>query len=238
MNRIDNEIEKSKKEKSITPFIKYLIFSILEDSLVEVYGSNYSMKCLQSSIATRELLNDLGFHSKLDYGSCCFSIVRGQYPYNLTWGGFWDKDYHIWVITEYHELVDFTISQMHLHPKLDLQVKIEPILPLWYSPIDTMPSILKYLPQDFNIVVQEKLSGQDKVDLDSLLALAKKKLILARENNQYRMYEKFIIENPSVLEHLLKNGNVWMKGSVMMQQKQIPLPAWIQNKEKELLERL
>ncbi|ENM5895723.1 hypothetical protein NTH50_003915 [Vibrio mimicus] len=32
------------------------------------------------------------------------------------WNGFWGDDHHVWLMTEFGELVDLTIKYLHLYP--------------------------------------------------------------------------------------------------------------------------
>jgi len=130
MSKLEEEIKKSKFEKLTSPLLMYFIFNLIEESLFEVYGKNSSMKCLQSSIAIQKILKQFGIESKIHYGSCCFSLIEKKTK-NFCWGGFWDKDHHVWLITEFEELIDFTISLVHLHPKIITKNDFEEIPPLW-----------------------------------------------------------------------------------------------------------
>ena len=229
---IKRDIEESIGTKGTSDLLKRIVFTIVEKSLIKVYGINYSTKCLQSSIGIQMLLKDFGINSRILCGSVCFSSVRGYNPYQVTWEGFWDKNYHIWIITDFFEIVDLTISQLNVHPATTSKYT-HSIPPLWWSPADLFPPIFKYLPdgqanvgligEDLNLFEQFK----------NYVKEFKHKVINGLNINDLNF--EVILTGPSALDNLLENGNHWALGSLLISQRAIEFPEWIKNKEKELL---
>ena len=165
-------------------------------------------------------------------GAACFIEVAGVNPYRMTWGGFWDKDHHVWLTTEFHELIDLTISQLHLHP-VAIDKRYNNIPAIWWSPIDISPSCFRYLPSKFNIY--PKLEGQDELDMNAFLLSVDefKKRILNGENIE--TISDYILEGLDSLSYLLSTKDHWAMGAYFADQKQIPFPDWIVNREAELM---
>jgi hypothetical protein len=232
---IPDAIAKSKYNKGLDETLKRFILSIVDEALINVYGPNYSTRCLQSSIGVQKILTDFGIKSKLQLGACCFSIVKGNQPYQVSWGGFWDKYHHVWLITEFFELVDFTISKLHQHPSQVSDEIVHPLPVIWWSPIDICPPIFRYLPYEFNAEVSVDLLDIEKNALANFLTEVE--LIKNRKLHFYDSslnYVGTILSNPAQLEMLYESGNSWLLGSLMIQEQNIGFPAWIQSKERAL----
>lgn len=231
-----SEIKKSKDEKSVTDFLKRFILSIVELALMDVYGDNYSTRCLQSSIGIKKLLEDFGINSKLIEGACCFSNIKGSNPYMCSWAGFWDKDHHIWLITEFFEIVDFTISKLNQHPSFVHNENVQSIPVLWWSPADLTPPIFKYVPRNLNTIVNVELFGEEMEELNRFLDKVDEiKVEKLKTDNYDFIYQNGILEGPESLNTFILKGNHWACGSLIIQQKNISFPNWIIEKDQELL---
>ena len=113
---IGRQIEKSAAGKRTTPFLRRLVFQTVDAVSRSHYAKDYSMKCGQTAAATKMLLAKMGIDSRLTMGAVCFPKILwgGQFA---GWTGFWDADYHVWLETEFNEIVDLSISQLHDHPR-------------------------------------------------------------------------------------------------------------------------
>ena len=115
---IKAEIDKSKQDRSTSPFLRKFIFKIVDEAAKTIYGKNYSDRCAQTSEAIKYLLNALDIKSKIFVGSVCIlEVYKRKSEVGFCWGGFWDDQSHLFNITEFSELVDLTISQLHLNQK-------------------------------------------------------------------------------------------------------------------------
>lgn len=54
-------------------------------------------------------------------------------------------------------------------------------------------------------------------------------------DNNNLLYQNEILENPESLNQLYTKGNHWVRGSFIVQERNIPFPEWIIKKEQELL---
>jgi len=236
MINLQSEINKSKEYKSTQKLLQDFVFSVVEESLTNVYGENYSIRCLQSSLGIQKILKEFGINSSIQIGSCCFSVVEGTNPYQIVWGGFWDKDHHVWLLSEYFEIIDFTVSKLHLHPFRNGKNLANPIPPIWWAPASIAPPIFKYLPNKLNINLVPKLEEEENNELlryfDKLDEIKSKKLKLLEEG--YVPHEFEALTGIQKLNELYESGNNWLNGSLIIQEQRIPFPDWIIEKEKEL----
>ena len=72
---IQNQVKKSKIEKKTSLFLRRLIFHVVDIALKKHYSENFSMKCLQSSVAIRILLEQNNIKSRELMGAVCVSQV-------------------------------------------------------------------------------------------------------------------------------------------------------------------
>lgn len=225
-------VEHSKNQRSLNYILRKYIFRVTETSLVSVYNSNYSTLCLQSSYIIKAFLNNIGIKSTIFLGSLCVMKVSVDDPPIIGWTGFWDQEHHVWLITEFDEIVDLTISHLHLHPSTSGKGD-EPIPPVWWNPIDVWPSIIKYLPEGpIQIQLEEKemrLLEKLKDSLGSSIEFVNQNFSL--DNNLF----DDILFGPSSLDLLTSKGNSWLKKCLQIQNIHIQVPDWISNKENELI---
>jgi hypothetical protein len=145
---VKKQVEKSRSTGNTTPFLRRLVLQLADEVLMAYYGPNYHSQCLQGSVAIQAILAELGFKSVIVSGAACFAEVA---PGVLTWGGFWDEDHHVWVVAELGELIDLTISKLHLHPSSS-RANFEPIPAVWWDNLDYMPCAFRYLPDTWGHV--------------------------------------------------------------------------------------
>lgn len=227
------QVEKSKSAKFTSPFLRTLIFQIVDSALTEHYGKNYSTCCLQSSAAINQLLKRFGISSRIITGAfCTIEVYKQKNKIGWEWGGFWDKDHHIFVISENSDLIDLTISQLHLHPQSNKK-KYLPILPIWWSPISKWPPLIKYIPEK---TVEIELSEAEMNDLHLFLDKVNKladSYLLNKEVEDIR-FVPFLSGIESLNKYTLE-GNEWLKWAKEIIIKGVAFPEWIIKKEYELL---
>ena len=230
---IKKQAEKSRNEKKTSAFLRRLIFSVVEDSLKSHYGGDYSMKCLQSSVTIRELLDVFSINAKEYTGALCVSQVLDDDLRPVSWNGFWGDDHHVWVMTEFGELVDLTISALHLHP-MSRNHKQEPTPSIWWNDTGKWPSILRYLPGGaVNICVPD----QDKEDLETFKGLLFSNYEKTITNSDVKdVVFAPILDDMDSLNDLYSKGNTWARKSFLMQEANIPHPSWVRERENQLME--
>lgn len=222
------EINKCHTQRRTITEVQSYCLQITHTALETIYG-NYSDKCLQSSVGLHRVLKHLGISSKIVNGACCFITTKGSTP--ISWGGFWDKDHHVWLITEFFEIVDLTVSQLHLHPSKN-NGELDPIPALWWQPADYTPSIFKYLPD--SIVSENVLTefSEDQTLLENFLDYIDQ--LLLESNTNFYSFNIPVIDGPETLNKLYEHGNEWARGACLSNDS--PMPIWVRNRELELIQ--
>lgn len=230
---IQKQIKKSKREKKTSLFLRRLIFHVVDIALNKHYSETFSMKCLQSSVAIRILLEQNDIRSKELMGAVCVSQVFNDESKTPSWNGFWGDDHHIFLATEYNELVDLTMRYLHLHP-MSRENEQLPVPAVWWSDIDQWPTILKYLPENAKINIT--LPEEDNLDLENfkILVLKEYENTLKSSTVNEILFEP-ILNGIDSMNKLYNEGNMWLKKSWIFQELNIPLPPWIKEKEAELM---
>ncbi|SFR37995.1 hypothetical protein SAMN04488073_0110 [Marinobacter gudaonensis] len=229
---IKKQIEKSKRERRTSDFLRRLIFFVVEKSLIEHYGDDYSMKCLQSSVVISKILNDLGIKSREFVGAVCVSQVFKDSTRLPSWNGFWGEDHHAWTITEYGEVVDLTISALHAHP-MSKEYNQVPMPPVWWGDTEHWPQILRYLPEG---AVKLDLPENDAEDLEEFTARVLKELEQTLHNKSVDEVEYSpILHGIDALNKLHESGHPWLRGSYVLQEANIPHPPWVAERERQLM---
>jgi hypothetical protein len=155
-------------------------------------------------------------------------------PYQVGWAGFWDQDHHVWVESQGNELVDLSISQLHLHPRST--TTDEPIPPIWWSPANEWPPTMLYLPSGS---VTPQLEGDEAKQLESLLAqLPEVQQRVIASCTEAEIRGQPILLGLDHLNQLASNGNMWAQKSGQVIAQKVPLPDWVKNRFFEIGGRL
>lgn len=229
-NFLKKQINKSRAQRTTAPFLRRLVFTTVDQVAREHYELAYPMKCLQTSAAAKALLENLGIKSRLWMGATCFAEAFEQG--DVIWGGFWDRDHHVWLVTEFSELVDLSIAQMHQHPNRKRDDGI-PVLPIWWDETDQWPDVIRYLPD-----------GPVKIGLDDPVEIADLNIFLTKVRNRFedllrlRCVEdvKFgpILADVAMMDSLHKQNHPWLIRAAQFSDRGIPFPPWIQKRDAEL----
>ncbi|WP_085340384.1 hypothetical protein [Aquidulcibacter paucihalophilus] len=222
---LDAQRKKSKRLSLTSPFLRRLISSLVADALFEFYGGTVSMRCLQSSIAVKRLLDIYGIKSKNFIGDICL-LEASEDGSLCTWGGFWKDHYHVWTITEYGERVDLTVAELHNHPassrscwaKLpsiwwdNIQESVAPLIYLEDAPVD--PGIGSY---ELKEELAEFLELVDQKHFDALKSKTADQIISIDQ-----------VSKSSDLRQLEIDGHPWAKAAGRFLEIGLPpLPEWI-----------
>jgi hypothetical protein len=211
-------------------FLRQLVLSVVDAVAMKHYGSAYPLKCLQVSAAIQAVLNRFGIGSRLWLGAVCVAEVFDEAGQE-SWGGFWGGDHHVWLVTDYLEYVDLSISQCHLHPRCRRQDGV-PIPPIWWSDVTQWPTVLRYLPDS---PIKIGLEGEDAADLNEFLttvmaALDRHLTTRTVQDTQFRR----LLSDAASMNEGFDQGNPWLVRAIVFQEKGIPFPAWIRTREQEL----
>lgn len=198
------------------------------------YGHNYSVRCLQASECIRSILAELGIQSRLLAGALCTASIYVGPPQEYGWFGFWGEDHHVWLVTEYAELIDLTIAQLHLHPAAS-RPDAYPIPAFWWHPIYEMPCAFKYLPLG---PITIKLPPEEMEILDGVrnnaVALLSDEMTCGSMPKEPDFQIIYGIES---LNQLCQTGHPWASQALIFQEMGFPLPPWVAQRESELLSR-
>ena len=229
---IKKQIEISKRNKSTSPFLRRLILLVVDRSLKLHYGDSYSMKCLQSSVAIRSILDMYKIKSREYVGALCVSQAFERNDKLPNWNGFWDKDHHVWLHTEYGELVDLTINALHLHPASKGSDQL-PVPAVWWGDVEHWPKLLKYLP---DAAIKLELPEEEQKDLEAFTRFVKKEYesVLQGSSVNDIKYEP-ILHGVQSCNELHASGNQWLVKSYILQESNMPYPEWIQNRHNQLM---
>jgi hypothetical protein len=80
---LEDELRRSIQNNSLTERFKQIVFYTVHNALIQFYGSNYSTRCLQSTLGIRLILQKFEINSVFVEGSVCFGLVFGKNPYIL-----------------------------------------------------------------------------------------------------------------------------------------------------------
>lgn len=212
------------------PLVRELILSAVDRAARRVYREDYPVKCAQTAGAICRLLEKVGIRQQLWLGAVCLTQVSSAGEL-IGWNGFWGSDHHAWVQTEFNELVDLSISQLHSHPISSHSQA--PVPALWYSVRRSMPPIMKYLPD--TIVSEVDPEGEREL-YNRFLKEAEiefKHSCSQAEPGKKLFYPLLsdVREFP-VLESM---DDPWVIGSKIVLSGKIPLPDWILAREQELV---
>lgn len=231
---LQKQVQSSRRDRRTTPFLRRFVLSIVAEALQVHYGIESPEKCLQSSLAIQLVLDRLGISSSPWMGAACFAQAYKNAPHRTGWAGFWGEDHHVWLITEFRELVDLTISQLHLHPAFS-RSDGEPIPPLWWDDLGSWPNTIRYLP-DGRLSTNCKFETRD--DDDDLKAFKAHVIeTMARHTSSQDVQNVTfapILENEDSLNSLYQQGHPYIVKTHVVHQRAMPFPPWIQRRITEL----
>lgn len=231
---IQKQAQKSRRDRHTSQFLRRFVFSVVDEALHEHYGGDYPQKCLQSSVGIQLVLKKLGIESKLWTGAACFAQAYKNAPAQTGWAGFWDRDHHVWLVTEFMELVDLTISELHLHPSSSRR-DAEPIPPLWWDDIASWPRTIRYLPEGAVAPIFQFETRKETEDMERFKALV---LLTMERHMAARSAEDVafgpVLEGEHSLNSLHEQGDPYVVKTLIVHQLGIPFPPWVQQRINEL----
>lgn len=229
---MNKQATKAQNERRTPDFVRKLCFTIVEKALMLHYVDSYSMRCLQSSLAISQILKRFGIKSQVYTGEICVSQVFSDDKIAPRWNGFWGDDHHVWLMTEFSEIVDLTIKYLHLHPvtKGNGQLQMPAI---WWSDVSRWPRVIKYLPQG---PIAVKLPDEEMTDLQVFQAKVSQELDAFFESNSaQQVVFSPILHGPESMNDLYVKGDLWLVKSIVLQGGRLPYPQRIVDRERELI---
>jgi len=230
---LDKQATKAQNDRRTPDFLRRLCFTIVEKVLIQHYSDSYSMRCLQSSLAISLILKRFGIKSQAYIGEVCVPQVFAENSIAPRWNGFWGDDHHVWLMTEFCELVDLTIKYLHLHPVTKGNNQLE-MPAIWWSDATRWPNVIKYLPQE---PITAKLPSEEMIDLQDFQAKVNQELDLFLECSSVQQVAfTSVLHGPESMNHLFSKGELWLVRRAVLQDGRLPYPPRIVERERELLE--
>jgi len=231
MSDIEDQVREAQEAGKTTLFLSQLAFTIVDSVLIAHHGENDCIQCLHSSIGLQMVLARFGINSKLWGDAVCVAEVCSSSSYS-GWGGFWDKDHHVWLVSEFRELIDLSISKLYRHPSRTQNNVIE-MPAIWWQDMSRWPCVIKYLPRG---IVQPKLNEEDARDLEKF----KKSISHEIDKVLYNGQVEDIIPRPTLyntdsMNYYYEIGHPWITKVLMFQENKIPQPPWVIRREKEVM---
>ncbi|MEZ8257405.1 hypothetical protein BCU92_02560 [Vibrio cyclitrophicus] len=229
---LDKQATKAQNERRTPDFIRRLCFSVVENVLIQHYAESYSMRCLQSSLAISLILKRFGIKSEACTGEVCVPQVFSDTNTGPRWNGFWGDDHHVWLMTEFGEIIDLNIKYLHLHPvnKGNDQLQMPAI---WWTDAARTPSVIKYLPQG---PISVALPNEEMIDLQEFQVKVNQELDAFVEfNSVQKVVFTPILHDPETMNELYSKGDRWLVKSAAFQGGKLPYPQRIVERERELM---
>lgn len=220
-----------REQRSTDPGVARWVLSLAHRALVEVYGTDYSVRSLQASECIRRLLDRLEIKSVVWAGMLCVARVYPDLG-EVGWAGFWGDDPHVWLVTEFGELVDLTVSQLHQHPAFQ-RADSPPVPALWWRPLDKWPPIIRYLPTGR---VAIRLPAVDQTQLKCVCDTALRQLECEINGPRASATDVGpILTDIDCLNDLDREGLPWLRDCQLFQTVPPPLPGPVAQRYQELL---
>jgi len=111
-----------------------------------------------------------------------------------------------------------------------------PLPPIWWHPIDYWPSVIRYLPD-----APVKISlPEDETEILEALVGRTKAIVSESVSRGFIKEPRFstVLNCADGLDSIILNGeSEWAREALVFQDKNIPYPKWIADREAELRER-
>jgi hypothetical protein len=162
---------------------------------------------------------------------CAANAYPGP-PLELGWHGFWGDDHHVWLVTEFGELVDLALSQLHLHPSSKRPDSL-PIPAIWWRPLDHWPPIIRYLPHA-PIAIQLKPSEMLELQKikDVALQLMGSEMLSPHAPPLTVSPILLDVNSLNALDHA---GWPWLRACRVFNERELPWPDWVAHRHAELM---
>jgi hypothetical protein len=228
---LKKQVARSKHDRRTTPFLRRLIFSVVDREARRRYAANYCMRCFPCSAAIAMLLKQIGIQSGIVAGAFCIAEVFDD-PRHLSWGGFWDRDHHVWVMTEFGEVIDLSVSQLHRHPRSARDDAIATPA-IWWSDSGIMPPIFRYLPDSVVHAVADPVEAIDLDEFKIMVGLEFDRVLATSEVADIAFGS--ILDCMETLQAIKDAGDAWATKAFVIQRCGLPFPRWIVERETELM---
>jgi len=228
---LKKQFQKSIGAQSTAPFLRRFVIRIVDEVAQAHYGAEHPMKCTQTAGAIQVLLAELGIASRLTMGAVCFPKINSAGHF-VGWSGFWEDDHHIWLTTQFYEVVDLSISQQHDHPSTEGEEMPTPAI--WWDQAGGWPPIMRYLEDTF--VDRIALSCPDEqTSYERFVAkvgVAFSSALSERDVKDFTF--KQLLMDVDQLNQWTETKHPWATAALFVPEHQVAFPAWIIERQEEI----
>lgn len=226
-----DEAARSIRERRTSEVVRCAVVGAVHSALVERYDGDFSERCLQASFAIRRTLEVLGIRATPWAGDLCVVETFWNPPPEWSWGGFWDQDHHVYVVTEFVELVDLSICQLHRHGARRRPDGHAPPM-VWWDDVTTPAPVLRHLPR---ARINHGLVGAEAEDLSELLQAVEGLVNPDALATDMPSYPGPVVSSVHDIARLAEGGDPWAIGAfTAAAHPDFAFPPWIQERDKEL----
>lgn len=213
--------------------LKLLAMDIVHRAMVECYGDNYSIRCMECTMGFKSIFTKWGIDGFIVMGALCIPNIEPRMDLlTATWAGFWGKDHHFWAMTRFHEFVDLGMSQNHLHPVSLLRSPLQPPA-VWFSVTKPFPHFIRLMP--FALMGEARSSDEQprmEVYLRRVDELLDQAMIKTYQPGDIVFTGAPFATSIDDLNRLANAGDPWCSRAHLFQD--IPQPEWVAARIKEL----
>ena len=215
----------------LTPlFVRRLLFAVADLALRKEFGNTFAERTLESALAVKMLLKQFEIEADPFLVDVCYAnLYEGTGEYG--WSGFWDKEDHIILVTQFGEIVDLPVSRRHEHPD-NRRTDALPIPAVWWNPSEAMPSHFLYLPKGR---LSLDIAVEDKKRMDAFLQSVSEtgNDVIGKADSSDELYAPILIGEQSI-QKLREANHPWVLAADNAKIDNWPLPDYMQKRMEEL----
>lgn len=221
------QVQESIRARSTTGALRQLILHVVHRALVAHYGVNYAIRCLQACCGVQLLLTKLDLQSTIWEGALCCAHGCSARPDIVSWGGFWDRDHHYWLATQFYEIVDLTIRHSHKHPARSRDDGFQ-VPAFWWNVEEGLPPTIFYLPEGVVADDAPFENQDDAADMTRFLQVVDD----TWEERLRSLKPQQVSFGPLLTGYeswarLAKAGHSWVLVNCRAAEINLPLPPWV-----------
>jgi hypothetical protein len=219
------------KAARLTPLIaRRLLFAVTDLALRKEFGNTFAERTLEAALGVKMLLKQFEIEADPFLVDVCYAnLFEGSTEYG--WSGFWDKEDHIILVTQFGEIVDLPVSRRHEHPDNRREDAL-PIPAVWWNPSEAMPSHFLYLPKGR---LSLDIAVEDKKRMDAFLLGVSQtgNDVIAKADSTDELYAPILIGEESI-QKLRDARHPWILAADAAKIDNWPLPDYMQQRMEEL----
>lgn len=223
-------IPESEAAKLTPNFVRQLTFAVVDLALRKEFGNTFAERTMEAALAVKLLLKQFEIEADPFIVDVCYAQVY-ENSKEYGWSGFWDKEEHIILVTQFGEIVDLPVSRRHEHPDNRREDAL-PIPAIWWNPSEAMPSHFLYLPKGrLSLEIEER----DKTRMDAFLQKVAEtgNDIIGKADSTDDLYAPILVSEQSI-KKLREANHPWIVAADTAKIDNWPLPDYMQQRMEEL----